>query len=472
MIKKKMKRIWKSASYKLSHLKLRARFFLVLAISTLLSFLLFEALWQNRFYVFDLLLTHTSLPLSPSEDFYSQLLTEALKYNIPTSMEDEKQVKALDPYFDLADPYTGVYIYGIDDGFYRAGRSASFLYSKQNFLILSLYDLLIPDSGVHDLQITTEFNNGEAFVIVYSYHQLLFLLPWVITSLILAILLFSFLLLFFINSKMSIVIRIEQSILRMAGGDLETPVPRLGYDELGALSCELDRLRQTLAETIQQEQESRAANQDLITAMSHDLRTPLTVLNGYLEVLRLNRNPELHAEYLNRCLQKTADLRELTDRMFEYALVYEDRDSAEISEVPAGFLLQCLRENAEYLRLTGFEVQMFASDPLNPQCCILADPAMLKRILGNLFSNIIKYGNKKEPVQVNLTSDGSCMIISLTNTVKKDASKTESNRIGLKSVRKMLTLMDGKFEVNEEETLFCAKFTLNLHHSYNNSKFE
>ena len=68
--------------------------------------------------------------------------------------------------------------------------------------------------------------------------------------------------------------------------------------------------------------------------MSHDLRTPLTILNGYLEVLRLNRNPEMHEEYLKRCLQKTSDIREMTDRMFEYALVFEEGEEPKVKEIP------------------------------------------------------------------------------------------------------------------------------------------
>ena len=76
----------------------------------------------------------------------------------------------------------------------------------------------------------------------------------------------------------------------MASGDLTTPTPKYGGDEIGILSSELDKLRITLNDTLRQEQESRQANQDLITAMSHDLRTPLTILNGYLEVLKFREN--------------------------------------------------------------------------------------------------------------------------------------------------------------------------------------
>ena len=90
---------------------------------------------------------------------------------------------------------------------------------------------------------------------------------------------------------MNLVAELKDEILRMAAGNLRDSVPNMGQDEIGIIAEELDNLRAALQDTLVREKESRRANQDLITAMSHDLRTPLTILNGYLEVLRLNRNP-------------------------------------------------------------------------------------------------------------------------------------------------------------------------------------
>ena len=130
--------------------------------------------------------------------------------------------------------------------------------------------------------------------------------------------------------------RLEQHILTMASGDLTTPVIPGSKDELGIICKRTDNLRITLHETITNEQESHQANQDLITAMSHDLRTPLTVLKGYLEILRLGKNADMQTEYLNRCIKKTEDIQEMSDRMFEYALVYEKDIQPEF---PVGSLL-------------------------------------------------------------------------------------------------------------------------------------
>ena len=64
--------------------------------------------------------------------------------------------------------------------------------------------------------------------------------------------------------------KIEHGVLQMASGDLKTALPQYPGDEIGILSSKLNQLRITLADTLQQEQESRQANQDLITALSHE----------------------------------------------------------------------------------------------------------------------------------------------------------------------------------------------------------
>ena len=181
--------------------------------------------------------------------------------------------------------------------------------------------------------------------------------------------------------------KIEHGILQMASGDLKTALPQYPGDEIGILSSELNQLRITLADTLQQEQESRQANQDLITALSHDLRTPLTILNGYLEVLHLKKSPEMEEEYLKRCLQKAKDIQEMTDRIFEYALVYEEKETPDLEISPYSFCFyDCLKENADYIHLAGFSLEMTpAIVAENLEAPFTSDATMIKRIFQNLF---------------------------------------------------------------------------------------
>lgn len=216
-------------------------------------------------------------------------------------------------------------------------------------------------------------------------------------------------------------------------------------------------MRTTLNENIEKEQESRQANQDLITALSHDLRTPLTILNGYLEVIKLKKNPRLQEEYLDRCLIKTKDIKELTDRMFEYALVSEEQESPKLTWISTDFIRQCLRENADFIRLAGFTPELRLD---TPSIVLKSDKTMLKRILDNLFSNIFKYGDKKETVLVSFTLQKETFTVTIKNAVKAEHSREDNNNIGLKSVRKMIRLLDGELHVSQTSGIFTAALTL------------
>ena len=80
---------------------------------------------------------------------------------------------------------------------------------------------------------------------------------------------------------------------------------------------------------------------------------------------------------------------------------------------------------------------------------------MLKRIFNNLFSNILKYANKKETVLITV-SVSQTLFISLKNKLKTEQDEIESTKIGLKSVRKMMERMDGTLSVTIEGDFFEA----------------
>lgn len=181
--------------------------------------------------------------------------------------------------------------------------------------------------------------------------------------------------------------------------------------------------------------------------MSHDLRTPLTILNGYLEVLRLNRNPEMHEEYLKRCLQKTSDIREMTDRMFEYALVFEEGEEPKVKEIPIKFFRDCINEHSDFIRLAGFQTEM---EYTYVERWITGDKGMIKRILSNLFSNILKYGDKSSPVFIKGSFTKQSYILEISNTVKQQNTGVESNHIGLMSVEKMMHQLGGESTFSEK----------------------
>ncbi|MGO4987585.1 histidine kinase dimerization/phospho-acceptor domain-containing protein [Gallicola sp. Sow4_E12] len=94
--------------------------------------------------------------------------------------------------------------------------------------------------------------------------------------------------LYSIRRKLKYITKIESELKILGGGDLTYPITIKGKDELASLAKEVERMRCALLERQETEEAAHEANRGLVTAMSHDLRTPLTALIGYLELLKLD----------------------------------------------------------------------------------------------------------------------------------------------------------------------------------------
>lgn len=94
--------------------------------------------------------------------------------------------------------------------------------------------------------------------------------------------------LYSIRRKLKYITKIESELKILGGGDLTYPITIKGKDELASLAKEVERMRCALLERQETEEAALEANRGLVTAMSHDLRTPLTALIGYLELLKLD----------------------------------------------------------------------------------------------------------------------------------------------------------------------------------------
>lgn len=440
----------------LKNLKIRTQFALLLLSAGLTAFLLFDILWLNKWKI-GMFFTHQDLSHTQLDDpgFMTEFFESARSFDLPASENDTERIKALDPLFDLADEYTSVYVYSGTDGYFRAGRYASVMDEKAVQRIFEFGYNMTGIEGEDDRLFAVPFRNGLAIVVMYNYKRAMYTQPYFIGSLFLCILLFLIIVLFFITRKMRLVLELEEEVLNMASGDLTHPIPELGGDEIGILARELDSLRISLNDTIVKEQESRKANQDLITSMSHDLRTPLTILTGYLEVLRLKRSPVTQDEYLERCLKKTEDIKELTDRMFEYALVSEENETPEITWISADFIRQCLTENCDFIRLAGFTPVLSMPDTAS---VLESDKTMLKRIFTNLFSNILKYGDKKETINISgkVRKHENMLMITISNFIKQEHDPEGSNNIGLNNVRKMMHILGGSMTIKKENQVFTV----------------
>ncbi len=260
------------------------------------------------------------------------------------------------------------------------------------------------------------------------------------------------------------VIRLSQETATVGAGDLDGTITVDGSDEIAALAADIDGMRDAVIKRMGNEKRAWEANSELITAMSHDIRTPMTSLIGYLGLLNGTESlsEEEKKRYLKAAYGKSLALKELTDELFKYFLVF-GRSELELNreEYDAYLLLMQLLGEAEFdLRDAGFHVQNISR--LEAGTLMETDAGMLKRVLDNLVSNIKKYADPDLPVVFLTERKKDSVSVTVSNGIRKQNRGTESTKIGLRTCEKILSALDGSFETKRDEGHFAAEFTLPL----------
>ena len=271
-------------------------------------------------------------------------------------------------------------------------------------------------------------------------------------------------LLWYTNRLTRRIIRLSQEAADVGAGDLEGIITVDGVDEIAALAADIDGMRDSIIERMGNEKRAWEANSELITAMSHDIRTPMTSLIGYLGLLsnRKTLTEEEQGRYLDAAYGKALALKELTDELFKYFLVF-GRSEIELhrEEYEAHLLLMQLLGEAEFdLQDSGMTVQYI--DRMEDGYMMTTDVAMLKRVIDNMVSNIKKYADRERPVVMLTERKDKKVSVTVSNSISSRRSTTESTKIGLRTCEKIMQALGGSFSTIHEEEHFAAEFTLPL----------
>lgn len=237
----------------------------------------------------------------------------------------------------------------------------------------------------------------------------------VLLFVLLGILLFSLVFLLLQRKMARDIETIAHAVKQISEGDLSTRLELEGEGELTDLAENLNRMEEDIQELIDKERTSEQSKTDLITNVAHDLRTPLTSILGYLELLRKNQklSPEMQQKYLDIAYNKSVRLQKLIEELFGFTKLSYGKINMNVAKVDIVELLaQLLEESYPNFQKNGLSYDFVSN---RKSQIIEADGDLLARLFDNLIGNAIKYGKEGKRVRVNLRADREIVTIKIVN---------------------------------------------------------
>ncbi len=209
--------------------------------------------------------------------------------------------------------------------------------------------------------------------------------------------------------------RISDAIENISEGDLNTSIEVIGDDEFSSMAANLNSMVEDIRRLMDKERESERTKNELITNVAHDLRTPLTSIIGYLELLsgKVVLPPEMQKKYIDIAYSKAKRLEKLIEDLFGFTKMNYGKLSMHVGKVDIIKLLsQLLEESYPNFADKNLSYELQSNVPAK---VITADGNLLARLFDNLINNAIKYGADGKRVLVKVHAERSTVQVSVTN---------------------------------------------------------
>ncbi|WP_367757746.1 ATP-binding protein [Ammoniphilus sp. 3BR4] len=244
----------------------------------------------------------------------------------------------------------------------------------------------------------------------------------------------SFILLFYYMTRrrMQEIRDLADGLKEIATGDLNYRVPQRSKDELGSLAENINYMAEKLQDKIEEERQAERTKNELITNVSHDLRTPLTSVLGYLQLLKDKKfeNEEQREQYVDIVHAKSEQIVKLVESLFEYTKLSNAGAKLEKREVCLNELLDQLTDEL-YPLAESSEVKFQKHYHYPPQKVIVrVDPDKIVRAFENLLINAIKYSQKPSDITLSIETDHEKRMIRITfSNACEEMAVTQLNRL-------------------------------------------
>lgn len=207
---------------------------------------------------------------------------------------------------------------------------------------------------------------------------------------------------------------ITRGLKEISNGQFDYQIPEIAGNQLGEVAHSINQMSMQLKHSIAEERKAEKTKNDLITGVSHDLRTPLTSILGFLEVIEEDRyQDELEMRYyINIVYEKSLSLRRLIDELFEYTRINNGMP-LELSELDiAGLICQLEEEFVPITENAGMEIRLNMQEG---EFKIQADGGLLVRAYENIIANAIQYGKAGNYIDIDIAKDGDVLVVRIQN---------------------------------------------------------
>ena len=299
-------------------------------------------------------------------------------------------------------PHFGVYNTEVDGGMYIAGEHPYLLKQK---------DFLFSDGKEGTVFILTDVNVLVP-QIKWSFIQILvsFLCIIIITAVILILSIY--------RSIVSPLNKLRRATYELKDGNLEYEIKGVRDDEIGELCNDFNEMRIRLKELIDEKLENEKNTKELISNISHDLKTPITAIKGYTEGILdgVADTEEKKERYLRTIYKKASDMTSLVEELSFYSKINANNMPYTFTSVSiAEYFDDCIEDCRLDIQSAGYELK-YVSD-VDYDVKVMVDCEQLKRVINNIITNSLKYmGHEHGEISIHLLDQNQQVEIQITDT--------------------------------------------------------
>ena len=192
--------------------------------------------------------------------------------------------------------------------------------------------------------------------------------------------------------------KLRNATHKIAEGNLNFTMEVTGEDEISDLCRDFEEMRKRLLESTEQKLEYDQESKELISNISHDLKTPLTAIKGYVEGIMdgVADTPEKMDRYIRTIYNKTNDMDRLINELTFYSKIDANRIPYTFNKINVkNYFEDCVEEMGIELESKGFAFSY--KNEVDDSVEVIADAEQIKRVINNIVSNSVKYMYKSDP---------------------------------------------------------------------------